>query len=164
MSDFEQYDAHAGETPAAPTSGLAALRTQRAEIKKKLHLDLQVPRYEEPVYVRYSPPTKAQINRINDRASKSRDKGAFGEAMLLADCCIGVFQKDADGKPIGGEEDWPKFDKDLAAYLGEPELERAADVVRALFFTDGDIISQLAALTNWAGFAEAQAVEEYEGN
>ncbi|WP_156759561.1 hypothetical protein [Microbacterium karelineae] len=164
MSGFEHDDIHVGETPAAPTSGLAALRTQRAKIKQKLHLDLLVPRYDEPVYVRYMPPTKAQINRVSDRATKSRDKDALAEAMLLAECCLGVFQKDDDGKPIGDPDDWPKFDKDLAEYLGEPSLDRAADVVRALFFTDGDIIAQAAALTSWAGYAEAQAVEDYEGN
>ncbi|WOF23843.1 hypothetical protein N8K70_03945 [Microbacterium betulae] len=164
MSDFATFDAHEGETPAAPTSGLASLRKQREQIKASLHLDLLVPRYDEPVYVRYTAPTKAQINRINDRAKKSRDKDALAEAALLAECAVGVFQKDDAGKPIGQPEQWPKFDKDLAEYLGEPKLERAVDVVRALFFTDGDIIAQAAALGRWAGFAEEQAVEEYEGN
>lgn len=165
MSDYnDEHNDHAGQIPAAPTSGLAALRQQRQKIQQALHLDLRVPRYEEPVFVRYSAPTRAQLTKVQDRVSKSRDGELLGEALLLAECCVGVFQKDANGEPIGTPEEWPKFDKDLAAYLGEPDLSRAADIVRALFFTDGDIISTAATINRWAGYAAEQAVEEFEGN
>lgn len=159
-----EINEYSGEQPAAPSSGLAGLRAQREQIKKALHLDLQVPRYTDPVFVRYSAPSKSLIRHINDRAEKSRDKNVLAEAMLLAECCVGVFQKDSNGDPIGDPEEWPKFDAALAEYLGEPNLTRATDVVRALYLTDGDVLGHSADLSRWAGFAGAEAAEEYEGN
>ncbi|MGX9348159.1 hypothetical protein [Microbacterium sp. KNMS] len=166
MSDFNTHDdRHEGEVPAAPSSPLAGLRAERERIEAELHLDLRVPRWEIPVYVRYRSPEQDEIKRINSNAEKAKDKdGQFAEAILLAQCCLGVFQRDENGKPIGEPGDWPKFDGDLAEMLGKPGLERSVAVVRALFFTDGDIMAQAATLTRWAGFAEAQAIEEYEGN
>jgi hypothetical protein len=164
----DDFDAeqHSGQVDAAPSSPLAGLRAQRQEIREKLHLDLRVPRYEDDVFVRYSPPTQAQIKRHTERAKKTRggDTGAFVETLVLAECCQGVFQKNASGEPIGSPEEWPKFDADLAEYLGAPEAKRAVDVVKALYFTDGDIISTAAGLMKWAGFADEQVAEEYEGN
>jgi len=173
MSEFEtsfdepSVDEHEGEVSAAPASGLAALRAQRAKIKESLHLDLKVPRYEDPaVYVRYRPMNAGQMKRILEKAKSSKhpDAVALANATILAECTVGVFELDAKGKPIGEPDQWLQFGPELAEYLGEPELKRAADVVRSLFFTDGDIIATAGRLTEWSGFAKAEAVEEYEGN
>lgn len=172
MSDFDgdQFDGdlapNEGERPAAPTSGLAGLRAQREKIKQDLHLDLRVPRYETLVYVRYSPVSAALAKRLSERAKKSNDADAAvnANAALLAESCLGVFEKDAHGEPIGDPEEWPKFDEHLAAYLGSPDVRRAADVVRLLFLTDGDVIATATRVTEWSGFAGGQVAEEYEGN
>lgn len=164
--DYTPEESHEGQLPAAPSSGLAGLRAQREKIVEKLYLDHRVPRYETPVYVRLSPADGAVLARLNNNARKSKDPAAAvkANAQLLAQCCVGVFEKDADGNPVGSPEDWPKFDEDLAGYLGHPELKRAADVVQKLFLTDGDIAAAVNALTTWSGYVAPEADEEYEGN
>lgn len=170
MSDFtddvQDQDEHGGQLPAAPTSGLAKLRAERDKIKDELHLDLRVPRYEVPLFVRYTPVQASTAKRLADRAKKSNDSEAMviGNAQLLAEHCVGVFEKDANGDPIGDPEDWPKFDGTLAAYLGDENTKRAADVVRLLFLTDGDIIATAQRLSEWSGYAGDQITESYEGN
>jgi len=169
MSDFEpdvqDHNEHEGQLPAAPTSGLARLRAEREKIKEELFLDLRVPRYEVPLFVRYSPVQQSTAKRVHDRAKKSNDSEAsvIANAQLLAEHCVGVFEMDPQGDPIGDPEDWPKFDRTLAEYLGA-DTNRAADVVRLLFLTDGDIMATVQRLMEWSGFAGDQITEEYEGN
>lgn len=157
---------HEGETPAAPTSGLAALRAERKKVEDGLHIDLRVPRYAIPVYVRYKPLSSDQMARVRDRAQKSTapDAIARANAQLLAECALGVYERDADGNPVGTPDEWVKVGPALAEYLGQPELKTATAVIRALFFTDGDITSTVNRLTEWSGFAGHDAIEEYSGN
>lgn len=162
----KEDNGHEGETPAAPTSGLAALRGERKKIEAGLHLDLRVPRYETPLYVRYKPMSSAQMSRISERTRKSNapDAIARGNAQILAECAVGVFELDGKGKPVGTPEEWVTIGPDLAEQLGQPELKTASDVIRALFFTDGDITSTVNRVTEWSGYANAEGVEEYSGN
>lgn len=166
MSDEFEYGAHAGEIAAAPSSPLAGLRAQRDAIKAKLFLDLRVPRYEIPVYVRFRPPEQSELNMISKLADKSKNPAAIldANAQVLANCCLGVFELDADGNPNGDPDEWPDFGPELADYLGKPELKRGADVAKTLYLTDGDLISTALRLAEWAGFATDRAAEEYEGN
>ena len=141
---------HPGALAAAPRSILAGIRAQRDAIKAKLFTDFSIPKYEN-LHVRYKAPTKADLAELH-------------EALILAKCCLGIFSRDENGKPLGDPADWPKFDHELAEALGLPEDTRAVEVVRALFATEGDVMAQSAALIRWAGFAEEQALEEHEGN
>lgn len=154
---------HPGALAAAPRSILAGIRAQRDAIKAELFTDFSIPKYEN-LHVRYKAPTKADLAEVRSRAEKAKDLGELHEALILAKCCVGIFSRDENGKPLGDPADWPKFDHELAEALGLPENTRAVEVVRALFATEGDVMAQSAALIRWAGFAEEQALEEHEGN
>lgn len=161
-----------GDRPAAAGSPMASLRARREALTKRLHVDLQVPRYEDPaVFVRYRPLTQAEIDAAMGRHEKSKDpdKTATVNAALLAAACVGVFQVGADGREasvivdnLDGE--WPRFDERLAAELGLPDATTAATVVRALYFTDGDVIAAASALTAWSGYSQEKLEREHEGN
>lgn len=157
-----------GLTPAAEGSVLADLRTRRERAKAALTTDLEVPRLDPPVYVRFKPPTQARIDAANQRARNGNDKDAtvLANAIVIADSCVGVFEI-IDGEkvsvdPTDRDGTWPLFDKRLARLLGVP-AGRAADVVRALYLTDGDVLSTSAKLAEWSGFATEQ-LELDEGN
>ena len=163
---FENDDYTTDEPALAPSkpagSPFAALRAEREAASKEVVIDLRVPRYATPVFVRYRAPEKARITAITDAAQKKRDKSVTPEAVLLAEYCVGVFEKDSDGNPIGDPADWPRFDERLAEYLGvDSETKSAADVVRKLFTTEGDIIKHATELISWAGFNAGDVDELY---
>ena len=68
---------------------------------------------------------------------------------------------DIDPNDRDGEH--PKFDRRLAGLLGVP-AGKASQVVRALYLTDGDIISTVNDLGIWSGFAREQMERDPEGN
>lgn len=160
----------AGARPAAPGSPLASLRDRREKAREELHLDLAVPRLEPPVYVRFAPVEQSQINRINERhrKSKDKDKDVIINALVLTEACRGVFEV-IDGEsvsvnPGGRDGDWPRFDPELADLLGlNPDETKAVDVVRGLYLTDGDIIATASRLAEWSGYSMAD-LEEHSGN
>ena len=166
--ETDDYTADVPETapdaPAVPEgSAFATLRAERANAAEKVHLELRVPRWETPVFVRYKAPEKKRIQSILNAAQKKRDHSVTPEAVLLAENCIGVYEKDPDGNPIGNPDEWPRFDEALAAYLGV-DAKRAVDVVKALFVTEGDITRHSAELMTWAGFATGDVDDLYSGN
>jgi hypothetical protein len=161
-------DAAPGRRPAAAGSVLSSLRARRDAAKKGLHLDLAVPRLDPPVYVRFAPVAQAQIDRAQKRHEKSKDvdKSVIVNAVLLADACRGVFEI-IDGEEVSVDDrdrdgDWPLFDERLAELLGA-DVTKAADVVRALYLTDGDVIATAEKLAEWSGYS-AEDLEEREGN
>lgn len=179
--------------PAAPGSPLINLRAIRQAKLAKLHLDLPVPRWDEeggpdPVVlvVRYRPvDSTAAINAVEKRQrSKADDWVVLSQIDQLVDSCVGVYAK-RDGKrfTLAPSGEWVEFDPDTAAphewvgFSGEraPDLaaalgldltnepSKAAALVRAVYFTDGDIglaCQQLAAFSTKMG---PQADEEALG-
>lgn len=171
-NEFDAVDESAGLTPAADGSTLALLRDRVATAKKKLQLDLEVPRLDPPVFVRFKPPTQKRIEAANELARKLRNQKG-GEAViianagLLADVCLGVFEV-IDGRevsidPEDRDGDWLKFGPRLAELLGL-KTNKASDVVRALYLTDGDIISTSDKLAVWSGHAAEAFERDTEGN
>lgn len=166
MSGEYVDDAYQGEVPAAPTSALAGLRSQREKIRANLFIDIPVPRYEG-VLVRFRPVPQGLVKKIMSAAEKSKDAdaGVIANAQVLAHCAVGVFQLDAHGKPAGDPEDWPVFGHELAELIGVPEVGGSAvAVVRAVYATDGDIAATAAALAEWSGYTAEAAAADYEGN
>lgn len=157
-----------GEVPAAEGSVLATLRERREQAVAALHKDLRVPRLEPPVYVRFRPISQPAIEQANKRASASKadDAATAANAAVLAGACIGVFEVDEDGAEVSVDPDnatWPQFDKRLARLLGV-KAGKAADVVRALYLTDGDVIATVTKLAEWSGFNEAELERDAAGN
>lgn len=171
--DEEQVDADLtaaeGQLDAAPTSRLTSLRQRRQNAVKELHTDLEVPRLDPPVYVRFRPVTQAETENVNKRFAKSKDKDktVLINAVLLAQACKGVYEI-IDGEEVSVDQDdrhgdWPKFDDHLAGLLGLKDAASAADVVRGLYLTDPDVISTAVKLAEWSGF-NLEAIEERQGN
>lgn len=165
----EGYDP---QVPAAPSSVLTGLRERRQQVVNKLFIDLVVPRYDPPIWVRFGPISDTRVGAINKQAEKSKDpeKNVVANAVGLADVCLGVFEV-IDGEKVSVDPDdrdpdpanWPKFDDRLAGLLGLPGTKKAADVVRGLYLTDGDIIATSSKVAEWSGYS-LDGVEEFEGN
>lgn len=182
----EQPDAapepHVGAPPVPSDSPLADLRKRRQAALETLYLDLKVPRWDEDggpaVYVRYAPIDPAAAIKAVQKRSKARprpdDYQLLATIDVLLGACRGVYAVEGDpadgqvtryslrdGDPYG---EWTRFDHDLANTLGI-EHERAVDIVRGLYFTDGDILGAYAQLSEWSGLtAQTQADEAFLGN
>lgn len=172
LADLEdQGSAHeGGQAPAAPDSTLASLRDRVARVKKALHLDLEVPRLDPPVFVRYRPVEQTRLNAAGKLATKlnrSNDGDVIANASILSSACIGVFEViDGEEVSIDPEDrhgEWPNFGPRLAELLGI-NTKKSSDVVRALFQTDGDIISTVSKLGVWSGYAQEELERDPEGN
>lgn len=170
MDEHDESASSPAPRPAAAASPLAGLRERRAKVRQALHLDLAVPRYDPPVYVRFKPVSDARVSSINKTLEKSKDpeKVVLANARVLAEACVGVFEVDGDGDPVSidpedREGDWPRFDERLGQLLGIADAAAATVVIRELYATDGDIISTATRLAEWSGYSLAE-LEERSGN
>ena len=156
--------------PKLPSMALNSLSAKRNALQENLHIDLQVPRWTEPeIFVRYGPVdvTILEKQRETREASKLRDWNILLNADILAFSCIGVYaclDGDYDTKYSlrKGDENgtWTKFDADLAANLGAVTTA-AADVVRAVYMTDGDMLEAAQELTLWSAKKNKQVDEGF---
>jgi hypothetical protein len=170
MSDDITVDETTPEQrPAAVGSPLASLRARREKAVTGLHLDLAVQRLDPPVYVRYRPVTQAEIDQSSKLFDKSKDadKNVKANAATLAKACLGVFEV-IDGvevsvDPADRHGSWPRFDQQLGDLLGL-ETNRAADIVRGLYLTDGDVIATATKLADWSGYSLSGLEEREAGN
>jgi len=156
---------------ASPLSALSRLREIREQAVAKLYKDLKVPRWDEygaEIWVRYGPLDVTHLNEATQRREK--DKKRNPGWVLLANCdglvksCIGVYAlvegRKYSLRPGDADGEWTKFDDDLARALGI-DATRAVEVVRALYLTDGDIISTIMTLGEWSNTQITEVDEEY---
>lgn len=156
--------------PAAAPTLRSSLRDRRQQVVEKLYTDRRVPRLDPPVMVRFRPLPGATIDRLTKAVEKGKDpdRSTVQNALALAEACQGIFEI-IDGEEVSIDDqdrdgEWPRFDAHLCRLLGIPETGRASDVVRALYLTDGDVISEAGELTVWSGFARREGDEDYSGN
>lgn len=160
-----------GEAKGAPGSGLDQLRGKRRKAVQDLHTDQVVPRSEDlfgtRVIVRYRPCTDAERKRVEKRFGKSKSDEADvqANAVLLATCAMGVFTDHERDDP----ESWMKFDQDLAALILDSDEEgakvkTAADVVRLLYVTDGDVAATAAKILEFSGYTFDELEDASTGN
>lgn len=154
---------------------LGNLRSRREEIAEKLHLDLRVPNWDDPaIYVRYGAIDHAYIARSRDRIEKAKSnrRGELeleSNVDLLIRACVAVYAKlEGDDTEYSLREGDPEgeltaFDPDLAENLGLERDATAREVVRRLFFTDGDIFSHAQKVVEFSGYREAEADEAIRG-
>lgn len=142
---------------AAPSSPLSGLRKRRDAARKVSYKDLRAPGYEDPdVWVRFRALEPKEITRVNNRYEKinSEDKGLRINAALMALACIGIFNLDEDGEPIGDPATWPKFSSPaLAEELGIefPDGKFQASLVVEEFYVDKiDVLAIGDKLSNWS--------------
>jgi len=134
---------------------LDQLKARRAEIAKGVHFTVKVPRWTDPsVAVRFEAPDSDEL----DRAYRRLDKAKTGHAKFdinskfLAGLVTDVFVIDDttnDAEPVS-------FDQ-LAAALDIPASPQ--DALKALFFTQPDMLATLDALAKWAG-EEGERVDD----
>ena len=165
-------------TPASAGSPLASLRDRRKARRKKLKLDLVVPGYDPPVYVRFRPASQSKLVQELKRAEKSKDKDAItlANASLLVEACLGVFQVDIEGTEVSidpdnlttDESEWLKFGPKLGTLLADEEagelLSKASDVVRALYDNDMALAAASTRLVEWSQSMNEELDRETEGN
>lgn len=155
------------------TSILSQLGERREQIRMRETLDLPIPRWSDPeIIVRYRPIEHAQIRRAQQAVEKAPKRDQFeaevnGNIDLLIRGCDSVVARidgqDYSLKPGEPKGEFTKFDKDLAENLGLAEDATARQVVRKIFFTDGDIMSHAAGLVQWSGYRETEADSELAG-
>lgn len=160
-------DQHDDTTPAATVGG--SLSSRRQQAVDELWTDLKIPRYDPPIYVRFKPIEQKRIDAMTAsiERSKAKDKRVAANAALLAEATIGVFEV-VDGEqvsidPEDRDGDWPKFDMRLAE-LFEVQAVKAAEVVRAVYLTDGDIIATVMQVGEWSGYNLDEIQADFEGN
>jgi hypothetical protein len=152
-----------------PATPIFSLKSRRAEILKKLHIDLRVPRYEEPeVWVRFSPVDTTLMNASVTKHSKTKEKdwGLKANAEVLINSCVGiyaVFPENPDEKFSLREDEpngeWTKFDMALAKALDiiPDEHAPAISVVRKFYFADGDLVDTTERLLRWSNVSNNEA-------
>jgi hypothetical protein len=160
-----------GEQAAqAPVTPLLSLKNRRSQIVDSLYIDIKVPRWDEPeIYVRFKPVSTIKLAAAVDKRRKSKDDewSLLANADMLIASCIGIYavlDGDTDNKlsldPAGPTSNWTKFDKKLAESLGI-EADEATDVVRGLYFTEGDLIDTANRLFAWSNIANEEADETF---
>lgn len=155
---------------AADGSQLASLRERRQKVVDTLYFDLEVPRYDPPVFVRYKPVDAQRIDATLDRTARQRDKNRSvnTNAIILASACMGVFEVingvEVSVDPDDRDGEWPVFGPELAAILGVPMAKKASEVVKVLYLTDGDLISTADDLQRRSGYLQSQQERDDSGN
>lgn len=153
----------------APVTVGGSLKARREAAVEDLHLDLKIPRYDPPIYVRFKPVEQKRIDamRAAVEKGKAKDKTVAANAALLAEATIGLFEI-VDGEkvsidPSDRDGEWPVFDMRLAE-LFEVQAVKAAEVVRAVYLTDGDIIATVMQVGDWSGYNLDEIQADFEGN
>lgn len=156
-------------------SVLGQLSKRHDDIKNAQQLTMAIPRWSDPeIWVRLKPIAHEDIRRAMERIDKAQ-KAMRGQVELeqnidlLIKACIGVFATLGDDpteyslRPDDPEGDHTRFDHDLAANLGLSEGVSARHVVKALYITEGDILSHAKALIEWSGYRDTEAEETIAG-
>lgn len=169
------------ETPVPEVrhTPLLSLKQRREELKKKLYIDLPVPRWgpDLEIVVRYGPVDnnvveKALEFRQNQFKQGNQIRAGWSilvNADVLVHSCIGIYAiLDGDGiqrslRPDDPDGPWTRFDPDLAANLGlDPVVSPGAvDACRALYQTDGDLLIAANKLFEWSGESTEKLEEDF---
>lgn len=158
------------ETNPAPYTGspIKSLAARRAEITEHTITERHVPRWNDPeIVVVYGPAPHRLVRKVTE--AKTPEAEVDIHADLLVNACQAVYgivdgkryslrEGDANGEPT-------RFDADLAEALGLPDPlhSSAREVVRALFMTEGDVISEAAAVAAWSGYKREDADRTISG-
>jgi hypothetical protein len=151
-------DSPTSPSPLDEVQGTLAKR--RAKIVEDLFVDLDVPHYDDPpVTMRFQPVEHAVIKAALQKAEKGpkaerAEAEVRAHADLLVKACVGISS---------GDTSWDGFgDKDLAAELDVTEA-RAIAVCRALYVTEGDLISHANAVIRFSGYKETEIEGDLSG-
>lgn len=155
-------------TEAPAGSALSRIEARRRKAAESLTLDLPVPRYDPPIYVRFRPVEPDEVEAVEKRFRGLKDKNrtVIRNAAVLVEACLGLFEKDDDGSLVGLNEDpdpatWPRFTEELAEIVGV-DADTAIDTVRGTYLTGYDIVNTAVRLLEWSGLESL--AEDNSGN
>lgn len=142
------------EDTRVDTSSLAALRRKISTKRAERYQDMPVPDLDV-IVVRYGPVESSELAKILQRRNrKDPDRGALSSADILARACLGIYERgddgelQVDGKYLTSDDGEPL----TFATLGLVEVKNAIAQVRALYVTDGDLISTADAVLRLSGY------------
>lgn len=177
--DHETDEPVGSATPTGPVNAkslLSHLKERHDTIQQAQVLDLRVPRWSNPeIWVRYQPVSFDAVDKARTTSGKLAPNDPktsqivfLAQIDALIEACVCVYAKlpDADPdaqfslRPDDPEGPFTKFDPDLAMNLGMNSQSTARQVVRALFFTDGDIVNHSNRVAKWSGWAGDEADTE----
>lgn len=152
-------------------SVLGQLKKRREDIRQGDHIDLSVPRWDNPrIVVRYGPVDHEAFKKLGAMVDRSPEKARSkvevdGNCDILIKACKGVFaviNGERYSLRTGDHEgEWTKFDEDLAENLGCGHSAR--EVVRSLYITEGDILSTASKIAEFSGYKEQEADQDTLG-
>jgi hypothetical protein len=169
-----EAEVEGGNRRVPESSIMGSLASRRKEIADKQTTVMPVPRWDDPkIFVRYKLIPHDDIRKALDKieAAKPRDKGSvevLSNCDVLIQACVEVWGELDDDKPYSLNPDDPhgprtKFDKDLARNLGLNDQATARQVVRALFFSDADILTTAGSFMDFVGYKRDMIEEVIEG-
>jgi hypothetical protein len=154
--------------PAPEATVLDRIKAQLAAEREKAAASttfvLPVPRHPS-VLIEFTALTQAVWQAIQEEGAKTDAKPVDTQARLLIEACSGIFvefdgQTFPAAESLGGRP--PTFKGDLEAVgklVGIPYAGVRGEWVKALYVTDGDLISTSAAVLDLSGFARAAEIE-----
>ncbi len=157
------------------------LRANAQRARAKRYLDLRIPDLEPTVAVRFRPLGQGESEKLTKAAlrDKSEDSTVTVHARVLANASIGVWIVNPEGVPISLLDGEPLTDLEpdvtpLVPRAGADlptlssgeiaemfQAKNAAACVRALYVTDGDLISASVALQAFSG-KESEEIEKQQ--
>lgn len=142
-------------------SQLADERQKAAESTK---FYLPVPRHPS-ILVEYTALSQAVWQSVTEEGAKNGTSAVDTNARLAIEACSGVYIE-FDGERFPANESLtgraPSFKDDLESVGKITDIPYAGvrtEWVKALFVTDGDLISTMAAVLDLSGFARAAEIE-----
>jgi len=159
--------------PAPTGTGLANYRKRAKALREARFLDLRVPDSGDPtvkwdpeaVFVRFRALTRSEMTTLSERwDTKSLAEKEWGMAVdALTATCLGVFQVDERGYPVGVPSSWPRFGPELAEEMGitlsGSPAEQASQLLREFYVTEVDVVDTADHLAKYSNRVGAPVVE-----
>lgn len=153
------------EVPA--DSRLAGLRHRLQHADATKQLEVAIPETDPPIWLRFRRAEFKAIMAQQTRVENSKDPEAVlrGNAALVADYCVGVFDLGGDAKLHSIDPDGPpptfKDAQRLAELFDFAGLQPTALAIAIC--GEGGVIDLADKLCTWSGFDPARRVQELRG-
>lgn len=145
-------------------SPLASLREKAAQARSAAVNKVPVPRMD-PIVLHLRPVKAEELTDIYERRKKApvKEQMLLVSCDILVACCTGIYEQGPAGED--GQPTYSASGQYLQAPPGAPltfatlgmaeDGTKAVDEVKALFVTDGDLISASEGHVLWSGFKSA---------
>lgn len=162
-------DATTDQVTQAPQDGsiLSTLKAKREAIARERHVDLDIPGYGGLLVVRCHPVGWEKLKEIGTAAEKDRHpkKELFAQANTLIAATDQLFIRDG-GKLKSPDPDGSvvRWDPKLAELLDLGTMNRARDILLAVFNNDVAVSLLHADFSEWNAVVNPEVDEDFSGN